>query len=155
MTRRRRDLVAGALGGYVASRTMDVATRWFYRRHSEATKIREEELAPGGTLVQLGKKLGGATGRDLDDEAAGRVGLAVHRSFGVTYGVLAAALTRRGMRPLAAGLCVGAGAFLVVDEGTALPLLTAYPLESHARGVVGHATLGLVTGVLLELLDVG
>lgn len=155
MTRGRGHLVAGALVGYTASRTMDVATWWFYRRQSDATKVREEELAPGGTLVQLGKQLGRTAGRDLDDEAAGRVGLAVHRSFGVGYGVLAAALTRRGMRPLAAGLCVGAGAFLVVDEGTALPLVTAYPLASHARGVVGHATLGLVTGVLLELLDVG
>jgi hypothetical protein len=41
----------------------------------------------------------------------------------------------------------------VVDEGTALPMMTSYPLVSHARGVVGHATLGLTIGVLLALLD--
>ena len=120
MTWSRGDIVSGALAGYTASRTMDVATSWFYDRQSEASKVREQELAPGGTLVQLGKQLGRATGRDLSDEAAGRVGLAVHRTFGVTYGIIAAALTRRGMRPLAAGLTVGAAAFLVVDEGTAL-----------------------------------
>jgi hypothetical protein len=146
-------LTSGALVGYVASRSMDVATTWFYRRQDEPSKAREQELAPGGTVVQLGKQLGGLAGRDLDDAAAGRVGVAVHRTFGVTYGVLAAALAGRGMTPLRAGLTVGAAAFVVVDEGTALPLMTSYPLVSHARGVVGHATLGLTIGVLLTLLD--
>jgi hypothetical protein len=41
----------------------------------------------------------------------------------------------------------------VVDEGTALPMMTSYPLVSHARGVVGHTTLGLTIGALLALLD--
>ena len=153
MTRNRSDIVSGALAGYTASRTMDVATSWFYGRQSEASKVREQELAPGGTLVQLGKQLGRAAGRDLSDEAAGGVGLAVHRTLGVTYGVIAAALTRKGMKPLVAGLTVGAGAFLVVDEGTSLPLMTSYPWVSHARGVVGHATVGLVIGVLLWLIE--
>ena len=40
-----------------------------------------------------------------------------------------------------------------VDEGTSLPLATSYPLVSHLRGVVGHATVGLTTGVLLALLE--
>ncbi|WP_448628486.1 hypothetical protein [Geodermatophilus sp. URMC 64] len=155
MTPRSPSPWSGALAGYVASRTMDVATTAFYRRQSETSKRREQELAPGGTLVGLGRQLGRVVGRSLDDEAAGRVGVAVHRSFGVGYGVLAAALTRRGMSPLAAGLTVGAAAFLVVDEGTSLPLLTSYPLVSHARGVVGHATLGLALGLLLRATRAG
>jgi hypothetical protein len=130
---------------------MDAATTWFHARQSETSRRREEEIASGGMLLQLGRQLGGVVGRDLDDAAAGRVGLAVHRTLGVTYGVLAAALVRRGVPPLAAGPLVGAGAFLLVDEGTSLPTLTAYPLVSHARGVVGHATHGVVTGVLLRL----
>lgn len=149
----RAHLWRGALAGYAASRTMDVATAAFYRRQDDASRAREDEIAPGGTLVQLGKQLGTAAGRDLDDEAAGRVGVAVHRTLGVTYGVLAAALVRRGLPPLVAGPAVGAAAFLLVDEGTALPTLTAYPLVSHARGVVGHATFGLAAGVLLALVD--
>jgi MFS superfamily sulfate permease-like transporter len=76
----------------------------------------------------------------------------VHRSFGTTYGMIAATLVRRGWRPLPAGLAVGAVAFLLVDEGTALPLATSYPLVSHLRGVVGHATVGLTIGFLLSLL---
>ncbi len=131
---------------------MDAVTSQFLARQSEASRKREQELAQGGTLVQLGKQLGAVVGRDLDDATAGRVGLAVHRSFGTAYAMIAATLIRRGWRPLPAGLTVGAVAFLVVDEGTALPLATSYPLVSHLRGVVGHATVGLVIGVLLGLL---
>jgi hypothetical protein len=144
---------AGALAGYTASRTMDMATTLFYRRQSEASKRREQELAPGGTLVQLGRQLGSAVGRDLSDESAGRVGLAVHRTLGVLYGVAAAALVRRRVPPLAAGLGVGTAALLLVDEGTSITQFTAYPVESHMRGVVGHATLGLALGVLLSLIN--
>lgn len=151
----RAHLWRGALVGYAASRTMDAATAEFHRRQDDDSRAREEEIAPGGTLVQLGRQLGSAAGRDLDDGAAGRVGLAVHRTFGVTYGVLAAALVRRGVSPLAAGLAVGTGAFLLVDEGTSLPTLTAYPPVSHARGIAGHGTFGLVAGVLLALVDDG
>jgi hypothetical protein len=41
----------------------------------------------------------------------------------------------------------------VVDEGTALPMFTDYPVESHLRGVIGHGTFGLASGLLLTLLD--
>jgi hypothetical protein len=143
----------GALAGYVASRTMDQATGRFYTAQSDDSKRREEELAPGGTLVQLGKQLGQAVGRDLDDEQAGRVGLAVHRTLGVTYGMATSALVKRGIHPLPAGLAVGTAAFLLVDEGTALPTMTDYPVVSHMRGVVGHGTLGLAVGALLSLVD--
>lgn len=144
---------AGALAGYAASRIMDQATTWFYASQTEESKRREEELAPGGTLVQMGKQLGGAVGRDLTDEEAGRVGLAVHRTLGVSYGMAASALIRRGTPPLAAGLVVGALAFVLVDEGTAISALTDYPVESHLRGVVGHGAFGLAAGILLSLID--
>jgi hypothetical protein len=143
----------GALAGYAASRAMDRATTWFYASQSEESKRREEELAPGGTLVQMGKQLGAAVGRDLTDEEAGRVGLAVHRTLGVLYGMAASALIRKGARPLAAGLVVGTLAFVLVDEGTAISQLTDYPLESHLRGVVGHGAFGLAAGILLSLVD--
>jgi len=147
------NIMVGGLVGYVASRTMDQATTWFYGIQTDASKQREEELAPGGTLVQFGKQVGAALGRDLSAEAAGRVGLAAHRTLGVGYGMAAAALVRRGVPPLKAGLTVGAAAWAIVDEGTALPTFTDYPVESHLRGVVGHATLGLAIGVLLSLVE--
>ena len=132
---------------------MDVATTAFHARQSDASKRREQELAPGGVLLQLGRQLGAAVGRNLDDEAAGRVGFAIHRSFGIAYGILTTVLVRRGWNPWTAAFGVATAAFVVVDEGTALPQLTAYPLASHLRGVVGHVTLGTTTGTLLSLLD--
>lgn len=149
------NLAVGALAGYAASRTMDQATTLFYGVQAQASKHREEELAPGGTLVQFGKQLGEAFGRELDDAQAGRVGLAAHRTFGTLYGVAAAALVRRGMAPLKAGLVVGTAAWAIVDEGTALPTFTDYPVESHLRGVVGHGTWGVAAGLLLSLVDRG
>jgi hypothetical protein len=141
----------GALAGYAASRTMDRATTLFYGIQTERSKAREEEIAPGGTLVQFGKQVGAATGRELSDEQGGKVGLAFHRTFGVGYGMIAAALVGRGVEPMKAGLTVGAAAWALVDEGTALPTFTDYPVESHLRGVVGHLTLGLALGALLSL----
>jgi hypothetical protein len=153
VTAGRGSLWTGALAGYAASRTMDAVTGFVLRHQSEASRVREEELAPGGTLVQLGRQLGRAAGRDPGEEAAGRIGLAVHRAFGIGYGVAAAALVQRGVRPMLAGPAVGAAAFLLVDEGTSLPLLTSYPAVSHARGVIGHATVGTVIGLLLALTE--
>src|SRR5687767_8179731 len=103
MASRRSDLVTGTLVGYAASRTMDVATTAFYARQDDASKRREQELAPGGVLLQLGRQLGAAVGRDLDDEAAGRVGFAIHRTLGIAYGILTTALVRRGWSPWTAG----------------------------------------------------
>lgn len=142
----------GALVGYIASRAMDYATTWFYERQSGESKRREQELAPGGALVQVGKELGRALGRELDDEAAGRVGLAVHRTLGVGYGMVASALVVRGKHPFAAGLMVGTAALIVVDEGMAITQFTEYPIESHVRGIVGHGAFGLAAGLLLTLV---
>ena len=150
---RLQTVVTGALVGYVAGRTMDVATTAFQARQSEASRRREQALSPGGVLRQLGRQVGAAVGRDLGDAAAERVGFAIHRSAGVAYGILTAALVERGRSPWTAGFGVAGAAFVVVDEGSALPQLTAYPLASHLRGVVGHATLGATTGALLSLLD--
>jgi hypothetical protein len=132
---------------------MDVSTTWFYAQQSDESKRREEEVAPGGTLVQFGKQVGEALGKELGDEEAGRVGLAFHRTMGVTYGMTTAALVGRGVSPMKAGLAVGAAAFVIVDEGTALSDFTAFPVESHLRGVVGHGAFGLVAGALMSLIE--
>jgi hypothetical protein len=153
MSRDAENRWVGALVGYTASRAMDQATTWFYERQSDGSKRREQELAPGGALVQVGKQLGRTLGRELDDDAAGRVGLAVHRTLGVGYGMVASALVARGKRPLAAGLMVGTAALIVVDEGMAITQFTEYPVESHLRGVVGHGAFGLAAGLLLTLVD--
>jgi hypothetical protein len=79
----------------------------------------------------------------------------MHQSLGQGYGVVAAALTRRGVPPLAAGVASGAAGFVLIDElANGLfftPPPQAYPVESHLRGLVGHLTFGATTGALLAL----
>jgi hypothetical protein len=147
----RANLVTGAVVGYVASRVMDVATSAYYARQSEESRQREVEIAPHGTLVDLGQMLGGAVGRDLPPEQAGKVGLMAHRTLGVTYGVIASVLVNRGMAPVLAGGTVGLAAWVVVDEGLSLPTFSQYKPESHIRGLIGHSTWGLTAGLLLSL----
>ena len=126
---------------------MDRATGWYFEHQSEASRRREEEVAPGGTLVLAGRWLAGTLGRDVTDEEAERIGLIIHRVLGVAYGTAAAALARSGVSPMRAGVAAGATAFVVVDEGFMSAFVTpppgAYLPESHVRGIVGHLTYGV------------
>src|SRR3712207_1750019 len=112
-----RDLGVGAAIGYGASMTMDQATGWYFGRQSEASRRREEEVAPGGAPVLVGKKLARLVGRDVSDEGAAKIGSVVHRSLGMTYGMAAAALAGKGVAPLAAGGAAGATALVVGGDG--------------------------------------
>ena len=147
------NLSIGAAIGYASSMAMDKATGWYLGYQSEASRRREEEVAPGGAPVLVGKKLARLVGRDVSDEGAVKIGSLVHRSLGMTYGMAAAALTRKGVAPLAAGVATGATAFVVVDEAFLSAFFTpppwAYPIESHLRGVVGHLGYGLAAGAML------
>jgi hypothetical protein len=149
-----RDLGIGAGIGYCSSRAMDQATGWYLERQSEASRRREEEVAPGGAPVLVGKKLAGLGGREVTDEQAARIGLFVHRFLGMTYGMAATALARKSVPPLRAGVATGVAAFVAVDEGVLSAFFTpppwAYPVESHLRGVVGHLAYGTVSGAMLS-----
>jgi len=148
-----RVLLVGAAAGYLAGKVMDQATTWFYGRQSEASKRREQELLPEGAPLASARKLAGLIGAEPSDRQAGAIAQALHQSLGQGYGVAAAALTRRGVPPLAAGLGTGMAGFLLVDELANSLFFTpppqAYPVESHLRGVVGHLTLGAAMGILL------
>jgi hypothetical protein len=150
-----RVLLVGATAGYLAGKVMDQATTWFYGRQSDASKQREQELLPEGAPLASARKLAGLIGAEPTDEQAGTIAQAMHQSLGQGYGVVAAALTRRGVPPLAAGLGSGMGGFLLIDELANSLFFTpppqAYPVESHLRGLVGHLTLGATIGVLLAV----
>ena len=150
-----RVLFVGAAAGFVAGQVMDQATTWYYGRQSDASKQRENELLPEGAPLAAARKLAGLVGAEPTDDQAERLALAMHQCLGQLYGVVAAALARRGMAPVTAGVASGVGGFLVVDELANSLFFTpppqAYPVESHLRGVVGHLTFGAVTGVLLAV----
>ena len=150
-----RVLFVGAAAGYLAGQVMDKATTWFYDRQSDASKQRELQLLPEGAPIASARKLASLAGAEPTDEQVGTIALATHRVLGQLYGVVAAALTRRGVSPMTAGVASGMGGFLLVDELANSLFFTpppqAYPVESHLRGVVGHLTLGATTGALLTL----
>jgi hypothetical protein len=150
-----RVLFVGAAAGYLAVQVMDQATTWFYERQSDASKQREGELLPEGAPLASARKLAGLIGAEPTDEQAGTIAATLHQGLGQLYGVVAAALTRRGVPPVRAGLASGAAGFLLVDELANSLFFTpppqAYPVESHLRGLVGHLTFGATTGALLAL----
>ena len=150
-----RVLTVGAVAGFAAGQVMDQATTWFYARQSDASKRREGEVLPEGAPTASARKLAGLIGYEPTDEQTGQIAAYMHRSLGQLYGVVAAALTRRGVSPLSAGLAAGMGGWLLVDELANSLFFTpppqAYPVESHLRGAVGHLTFGATTGVLLAL----
>ncbi|HEX3200594.1 MAG TPA: DUF1440 domain-containing protein [Actinomycetes bacterium] len=150
-----RVLFVGAAAGYLAGQVMDKATTWFYERQSDASKQREGELLPEGAPLASARKLAGLIGAEPTDEQAGTIAATLHQGLGQLYGVVAAALTRRGVPPVRAGLASGAAGFLLVDELANSLFFTpppqAYPVESHLRGLVGHLTFGATTGALLAL----
>ena len=95
-----KDLGVGAAIGYGASMAMDRATDWYLGHQCKESRLREEEVAPGGAPVLVGKKLAGLVGRGVSDENAAKIGTMVHRALGMTYGVTASALSRTGVPPL-------------------------------------------------------
>ena len=150
-----RVLFVGAAAGVAAGQVMDRATTWFYERQSDASRRRENELLPEGAPMASARKLAGLIGAEPTDDQTGQLAAAMHRSLGQLYGVAAAALTRRGVPPVAAGVATGVGGFLLVDElANGLfftPPPQAYPVESHLRGLVGHLAFGAATGILLSV----
>src|SRR5512133_4334857 len=111
-----RVLVVGAAAGYLAGQVMDKATTWFYERQSDASKQRENELLPEGAPVASARKLAALVGAEPTDDQTGQLATALHQSLGQLYGVAAAALTRRGVSPVGAGLAAGMGGCVLVDE---------------------------------------
>jgi hypothetical protein len=150
-----RVLFVGVAAGFAATQVMDKATTWFYERQSDASKRRETGVLPEGAPMASARKLAGLIGAELTDDQTGQLAEALHRSLGQLYGVAAAAMTRRGVNPVGAGLTAGLGGWLLVDELANSLFFTpppqAYPPESHLRGLVGHLTFGAATGALLAV----
>ena len=106
---------------------------------------------PTTTLV---RKVAGTLSRELEDETAQRVGMLAHYAFGAGGGPAMVALQRAGVEPVRAGLLVGLGIWVAIDEGfNRLAGLTAgpgeFPAVTHVRGGLAHAVYGLAGGLLL------
>jgi hypothetical protein len=153
-----KELLLGLGSGYAALKLMDRVTTAYQDQQSEASKQREKEVQEVPAYVKAAEKLAEISGGQIDRQRAEDVGQRLHVGLGLSGGVTAGLLTAKGMNPLAAGLLTGLGMWLFVDEGAnaALgftPPATAYPRETHLRGLLGHVAYGGALGVLLGVGD--
>jgi hypothetical protein len=152
--------VRGALAGAAATWLMDLVTSGLLEGQSEETTRREMAAQPNGkgSVANLVDRIDAAWGLELDDRQRSMAAQAIHYGLGIipgaAYGVLRnrVPILRSG-RGLAYGILLWAvnDEYLNTKLGLAGPF-GAYPLETHWRGLVGHAVLGVATDTGLDLL---
>ncbi|HEX2030501.1 MAG TPA: DUF1440 domain-containing protein [Actinomycetota bacterium] len=151
-----KEIVLGTGAAYAASKVMDRVTTAYMEQQSESSKQREKELQDEPSYAKAAERLAELRGRDIDEQEAQRLGQRLHVGLGLSGGLVAGLLAARGMNPIAAGLVTGLGMWLLVDEaGNATlgltPPATAYPRETHIRGLLGHLAYGGALGLLLAV----
>lgn len=149
-----KEIAIGAGAAYAASKVMDRVTTAYMKQQSEASKRREQDLQHEPSYARAAEKLAELRGRDIDEDEAQRLGQRLHLGLGLSGGLVAGFLAARGMNPIGAGFLTGLGMWLLVDEGAnaalgLTPPATAYPKETHIRGLLGHLAYGGALGVLL------
>jgi len=155
-----RDLLKGAVAGAVATFVMGKVTGYMYEHEDRSARREEDDVRGGRSSYEVAaERAASAAGRSLDRGQRQRMGLAIHWALGIGAGAAYAVLRRRfhGLGS-AAGTAFGTGFWAFLDEGLVpalglTPGATAFPWQTHARGLVGHLTFGSVTDGTLRLLD--
>jgi uncharacterized membrane protein YagU involved in acid resistance len=139
---------------------MDLVTTGLVEGQSPETAEREEAARPNGkgAVANLIDRIDSDYRLSLSDGQRLALTEAIHFGLGMAPGALYAVVRHR--LPLVGagrGLLYGLVLWAVNDEylniklGLAGPF-DAYPLETHWRGLVGHAVLGVGTDVGIDLL---
>jgi uncharacterized membrane protein YagU involved in acid resistance len=153
-----KGLVAGVVGGVVASWAMDRFQYWWLSfgggnelHLQQAPSDHREEPATVKTASAISEEVFGHSLTDREREIAGPI---VHYAVGTTAGaVYGLAAEYEPDVTIFAGIPFGAAFCMVVDEG-ALPLLglakgpTAYPISTHAYALASHLVFGLTAEVV-------
>jgi hypothetical protein len=157
----RTTTARGGAAGAVGVVAMDVITWALYRRESRLDLLREKQVRPYGkdTAHALVRRLARGVGSDAARSEPNGAGIAVHYALGMAPGALYA--LHRWRRPWlrsGRGAVYGLGLYLINDLLVARLLGIAgpqgqYPWQAHARGVIGHVVLGMVTEATLNAID--
>jgi hypothetical protein len=155
-----RDLIKGAVAGAVATFVMGKVTGYMYEHEDRDVRRQEDEARQGRTAYETAaEKAAAAAGTTLEVRRRREFGSAIHWTLGIGAGAVYAVLRRRvQVFGGAAGTAFGTGFWAFLDEGL-VPALgltpgpTAFPWQTHARGLVGHLTFGTVADGTLRLLD--
>ena len=154
------DLLRGAVAGGVSTWFMDLVTTGVAQGQSASVTARESAASPHGrsSVGNLVDRIDERLGLDLSTPARTRAEQVIHYGLGVgPAAAYAVALRRSSKVAIGQGLLFGLGLWLVNDEylnaklGLAGPW-EAYPMETHWRGVVGHAALGVSTHAVVRML---
>ena len=151
------DAVKGALAGAAATWVMGQATSYLYQ-HEEKSVQEEEKDARGGQTAYgtAAVKAADMVGQELSDEQRKQYGSAIHWALGAGAGAVYGMLRHRVPGADAGnGLLFGTAFRAVIDEGanTALGLTpgpTAFPWQTHARGLAGHLVFGVAADTALR-----
>jgi uncharacterized membrane protein YagU involved in acid resistance len=159
-----KGLVAGVVGGVVASWTMDRLQYWWLSfgggderelQQAPSEEGNREEPATVKTASAISEGVFGHSLTAREKEIAGPI---VHYAVGTTAGAVygLAAEYEPDVTTLA-GIPFGAAFWMVVDEG-ALSLLglakgpTAYPISTHAYALASHLVFGLSAEVVRSIV---
>src|SRR5436309_2840902 len=155
-----KGLVAGVVGGVVASWAMDRFQYWWLsfggddELQLQQTPSEEGNRVEPATVKTASAFSEGVFGHSLTIKEKKIAGPVVHYLVGTTAGAVygVAAEYEPDVTTLA-GIPFGAAFWMVVDEG-ALPLLglakgpTAYPISTHAYALASHLFFGLTAEVV-------
>ena len=139
---------------------MDLVTTGMMSGQSKEATEREEAARPNGrsTAENMADLVARWFGRVLTDEERSAASNAIHWALGIVPGAAYGVLRRRvPLVGAARGLVFGAILWAVNDEyaATALGIAAppdAYPVETHARGLVGHLVLGGSIDTVVDVL---
>jgi hypothetical protein len=154
-----RDAVRGALAGAAATWAMDQVTTVMLALQAPEVTAEEEAARANGksSVTNLVDRVEAETGLVISAKQRPLVEQAVHYALGAVPGALyGIARHVPGVRA-GNGLLFGLGLFAANDEylNTKLGLAsspTAYPPETHVRGLAGHAVLGVATETGIQVL---
>ena len=154
------DLLLGAAAGAAATWLMGQTTTYLYDKEDEQAREWEDEARGGKTAYGVAaEKAAGAVGKDLSEDQRKQLGSQIHWGLGIgagaVYGALRNQLVDGGWGE---GLAFGTGFWLLVDEmmTPALGLTpgpTAFPWQTHARGLAGHLVFGLAAETVFQVAD--
>ena len=161
-----KGMLAGAVGGLVASWTMDEFQKAWAAAQKQITAGKQgqqggqqnSEDADDATMKTADRISELLQGRHLTRDEKKKAGPVVHYAFGAIMGAVYGASVE--VNPAAnalAGIPFGAILFAAADE-VALPALglsdkpAAYPLSTHLYGLVSHAVYGVTTETVRRMV---
>jgi hypothetical protein len=154
------DIIVGAAAGLVATWVMGRVTTFAYERENPRVRRKEDEARGGKAAYEIAAaKAAALVGRKLSEKQAATLGAGLHWGLGVGAGAAYGIMRHRmPASRWGSGVAFGTAFWATIDEGAntllrLTPPPTAFPLQTHARGLAGHIAFGLAADATLRFSD--